>query len=151
MGEKLYLSGRGKNVLWESVVDQIRFQAQNYEVDKIHIIEAANDDLTKYDYKTSVNRHMDFQPMIQRPEDFYYTGEDVIPGTGKTVNIDPTVIDSAVINSPEEADALVGDPVLIDTDGYVFQRRNGEWFMAGAAFGSIEFTGCFPARKMVIG
>lgn len=146
MDEKLYFSGRGKNVLWESVVDQIRFQAQNYEVEKIDIIEAANDDPMKYDYKTSTNRHIAFQPIVQRPEDFYFTPrEDMIPGTGKTVNTY-----SGAINSLEEADALVGDPVLIDADGYVFQRRSGEWFMAGATFGSIEFTGGFPARKMAV-
>ena len=54
------------------------------------------------------------------------------------------------INSHEEADALNEDAILLDADGYVFQRRNGQWFMAGAQFGSEDFSGSFPAKELTV-
>lgn len=57
---------------------------------------------------------------------------------------DPLQIDTA-----DEADALEDGVVLLDADGYAFQKRRGEWFMAGAQYGATEFSGQFPARKLV--
>lgn len=57
---------------------------------------------------------------------------------------DPLQIDTA-----DEADTLEDGDVLLDADGYAFQKRRGEWFMAGAQYGATEFSGQFPARKLV--
>lgn len=63
--------------------------------------------------------------------------------------LDPRIIipqQSKTVNTLEDTEVLSNVAVVIDDDGFVFQRRNGEWFMAGAAFGSTEFSGSFPAR-----
>lgn len=57
---------------------------------------------------------------------------------------------NATIDTLEEAEALGEKAVLLDADGWVFQRRNGQWFMAGAQFGSEEFSGSFPAKELVV-
>lgn len=57
---------------------------------------------------------------------------------------------SDTINTPEEADMLGEKAILLDADGWVFQRRNGQWFMAGAQFGSEEFSGSFPAKELIV-
>ena len=64
--------------------------------------------------------------------------------------IDKEEASSATINTMEEAEALGEKAVLLDADGWVFQRRNGQWFMAGAQFGSEEFSGSFPAKELVV-
>lgn len=54
------------------------------------------------------------------------------------------------IHTHEEAEALSETAILLDADGWVFQRRNGQWFMAGAQFGSEEFSGAFPAKELIV-
>lgn len=59
-------------------------------------------------------------------------------------------VDPSQVFTHEQADELGDGALLVDADGYAFQRRRGEWFMAGAAHGSTEFSGTFPARIAVL-
>lgn len=49
----------------------------------------------------------------------------------------------------EDTEFLVEGTVLLDADGYAFQKRRDEWFMAGAQYGATEFSGKFPARRLL--
>lgn len=60
--------------------------------------------------------------------------------------IDVTPVDPNVVSTYEQAELLEDGALLVDADGYAFQRRSGEWFMAGGAFGATEFSGTLPAR-----
>lgn len=62
----------------------------------------------------------------------------------------PTPVDPNQVFTHEQAEELADGTLLVDADGYAFQRRRGEWFMAGAAHGSTEFSGAFPARIAVL-
>ena len=66
------------------------------------------------------------------------------------MQIDVKTARDTSINSHEEAGSLGEDAILLDADGYVFQRRNGQWFMAGAQFGSEDFSGIFPAKELIV-
>lgn len=59
-------------------------------------------------------------------------------------------VDPNQIFTHEQAEELTDGALLVDADGYAFQRRRGEWFMAGSAHGSTEFSGAFPARIAVL-
>lgn len=50
--------------------------------------------------------------------------------------------------SLEDTEPLGEGTVLLDADGYAFQKRRDEWFMAGAQYGATEFSGKFPARRL---
>ena len=73
--------------------------------------------------------------------DFEYVDDDVEP---------PTPVDPNQVFTHEQAEELADGTLLVDADGYAFQRRRGEWFMAGAAHGATEFSGAFPARIAVL-
>lgn len=79
-------------------------------------------------------------PIDSRPP----TAESIMRDSRMTTKIHQ----QEVVETLEDADALSAVAVIIDADGYVFQRRNGEWFMAGASFGSTEFSGSFPAKVL---
>ena len=52
------------------------------------------------------------------------------------------------MRSPEDTESLAEGTVLLDADGYAFQKRRDEWFMAGAQYGATEFSGKLPARRL---
>lgn len=64
--------------------------------------------------------------------------------------INATPFDPYLIDNHEKAALLGDDTLVVDADGYAFQRRNGEWFMTGSAYGSTEFSGTFPARIAIL-
>lgn len=115
--------------------------------DKYDEIVKTVQDLYKSGYIVNVNPGPPGIAESLKNEDFDYDFADDWGGyeeEEEEVPVDPNEILNHV-----QAESLEDGVILLDADGYAFQKRRGEWFMAGAQYGSTEFSGTFPARKMV--
>lgn len=105
----------------------------------------------------------EYDELIEKVHQLYYNGYTVNVNPGPPGGIDVPPDDDWVMDEGEEVeDILPADPnkvftpdqvesledgaLLVDADGYAFQKRRGEWFMAGAQYGATEFSGKFPAQ-----